>query len=224
MRFRVLTGGIAAALVVTSVALAETIDFETNGAAGGAPQGFTSGTTNPGKTQGDWKLQEVAGAPSGKLAVIQLSADPKPSSRFPVLVYDRIVARDADFSVRFKAVSGKDDQAAGLVWRYKDEKNYYIVRANALEDNVVLYIVKDGKRADLPVKGKGKTYGEKAPVSKTEWSSLGMQVRGDNFKVIFNGQLLFEVDDKTFPDAGKIGLWTKADSVMLFDDLVIDAK
>ncbi len=221
MKVRVFAGGIAAALVMASAAMAEKIDFEALGPVGTVPQGFTVGTTNKGKTAADWKLQEVAGAPSGKLAVIQLSND-KASARFPVMVYDKIVARDADFSVRFKAVAGKDDQAAGLVWRYKDHNNYYIVRANALEDNVVLYIVKDGKRNDLPLKGKGKTYGEKVPVSKTEWSTLGMQVRGDLFTVLFNGKPLFEVEDKTFADAGRIGLWTKSDSVMLFDDLVIE--
>ena len=74
-----------------------------------------------------------------------------------------VTAKDADISVKFKPVSGKDDQAAGIVWRYADKNNYYIVRANALEDNVVLYIVKNGSRVDLPLKGKGKTYGAKVP-------------------------------------------------------------
>ena len=215
-------GFVATAVALTAFAtssLAETIDFEV-GSVGAAPPGFTAGTTNKGKP-GEWKLQEVAGAPSGRLAVAQTSNDPK-ANRFPVLVYDKITAADADISVKFKAVSGKDDQAAGLVWRYKDENNYYIVRANALEDNVVLYIVKNGVRTDLPLKGKGKTYGAKAPVSKTGWSKLAVSVAGTSFKVSLNGVDLYEVEDKTFTAAGKIGLWTKADSVMLFDDLAID--
>ncbi|MFM9943521.1 MAG: family 16 glycoside hydrolase [Hyphomicrobiaceae bacterium] len=201
-------------------AAAQTITFEDLGPAGAAPKGFTAATTNKGKPA-EWKLQEVAGAPSGRLAVAQVSVD-KPSARFPLLVYDAVTAVDGDVTVKFKAVSGVEDQAAGIIWRYTDPNNYYIVRANALEDNVVLYIVKDGKRVDLPVKGKGKTYGAKAPVSKTDWGTLGIQVRGDTFTVILNGNTLYQVEDKTFKGPGKFGLWTKADSVMLFDDMTIE--
>lgn len=206
-------------IAATSVTRAETITFENSGAPGAVPKGFTQATTNRGQPA-DWKLQEVAGAPSGRHAVAQLSND-KASTRFPVLVYDAIQATDGEVSVRFKPVSGVDDQAAGLVWRYKDANNYYIVRANALEDNVVLYIVRDGRRVDLPLKGKGKTYGAKAPVSKTDWSTLAVKVAGNTFTVIFNGQTLYEVEDSTFKGPGKFGLWTKSDSVMLFDDLTI---
>lgn len=201
-------------------AAAETIDFETSGAANAVPKDFEVATTGKGKAA-DWKLQEVPGAPSGKLAVLQASNDPT-GNRFPLLVYEKVKARDADISVKFKAVSGREDQAAGLVWRYVDKNNYYIVRANALEDNVVLYIVKGGVRTDLPVKGKGRTYGAKSPVARDGWNTLAVSVKGDTFSVSFNGKPLYDVEDKTFQAAGKIGLWTKADSVMLFDDLVID--
>lgn len=200
-------------------AQSQVIDFEDAGPAGTAPKGFTVATTNKGKPA-VWVLQEVAGAPSGRLAVAQTSVD-KPAARFPLLVYDAVTAVDGDLSVKFKPVSGADDQAAGLIWRYTDPNNYYIVRANALEDNVVLYIVRDGKRTDLPLKDKGKTYGAKAPVSKTDWSTLAVKVRGDTFTVSLNGQILYEVVDTTFKGPGKFGLWTKADSVMLFDDFAI---
>lgn len=201
-------------------AAAQIIDFESSGAAGAVPKDFTVATTGRGQAA-VWALQEVPGAPSGKLAVAQKSNDAY-DNRFPVLVYDKVVAKDADISVKFKPVSGSNDRAAGLVWRYTDKNNYYIVRANALEDNVVLYIVKDGRRTDLPLKGKGKTYGAKVPpIAKDGWSTLAVSVKGDNFKVTFNGQDLYEVEDKTFSQPGKIGLWTKADSVMLFDDLAI---
>ncbi len=213
------------ALAVLALALfsipasAQVITFEDTGPAGAAPKGFTVATTNKGKPA-EWVLQEVAGAPSGRLVVAQISVD-KPAARFPLLVYDAVTAVDGDVTVKFKPVSGVDDQAAGIIWRYTDPNNYYIVRANALEDNVVLYIVKDGKRVDLPLKGKGKTYGAKAPVSKTDWGTLAVQVRGATFTVILNGQTLYEVEDQTFKGPGKFGLWTKADSVMLFDDLSI---
>ncbi len=220
MSLRVSALALIVATYFVGPTLAETIDFEMIGVPGEPPKGFTAATTGRGKSA-EWKLEAVTGAPSGKLAVIQRSDDPA-AARFPVLVYDGLTVRDADISVSFKAVSGKEDQAAGLVWRYIDKNNYYVVRANALEDNVVLYIVKDGKRVDLPLKGKGKTYGAKAPVIKGGWNVLGVMVKGSAFKVIFNGKELYEVEDQAIASAGKIGLWTKADSVMLFDDLSIE--
>lgn len=202
-------------------AIAETIDFETSGATGAAPKDFSIALTGQGQTP-TWQLQETTGAPSGRLAVAQTSKDPT-DNRFPLLVYDKVTAADLDISVKFKPVSGTTDQAAGLVWRYSDKNNYYIVRANALENNVVLYIVRNGQRIDLPVKGRGRTYGASVPaISKAAWSTLAVSVRGKTFAVSFNGRPLYEVEDATFTKAGKAGLWTKADSVMLFDDLTIE--
>jgi hypothetical protein len=116
------------------------------------------------------------------------------------------------------------DQAAGLVWRYQDEDNYYIVRANALEDNVVLYKVEKGKRTDLPLKGEGRTYGRKTEVPSGQWSTLRLVAQGSLFEVHFNGQKLFDVEDSTFTGPGKVGVWTKADSVTYFDDLTVGTK
>jgi hypothetical protein len=127
-------------------------------------------------------------------------------------------------SVRFKTISGRVDQAAGLVWRLKDANNYYIVRANALEGNVVLYKVQSGKRTDLPVKGEGRTYGKKASVPSGQWNELRVTATGNLFEVYLNNQKLYEVEDNTFPESGKVGLWTKADSVTHFDDLRVTAK
>jgi len=159
-------------------------------------------------------------APSGRQALSQSSTD-RTSGRFPLAVYEGFTGRDVDVSVRFKPVSGEVDQAAGLVWRYRDPGNYYIVRANALENNVVLYKVENGKRTDLPVKGAGRTYGVKQKVPGKSWSELRVTARGNLFTVSFDGKQIFQVEDSTFPDAGKVGLWTKADSVTEFDDLRI---
>ena len=93
--------------------------------------------------------------------------------RFPVAVLKNVTAADVDLSVRFRPISGRVDQAAGLVWRYQNQDNYYIVRANALEDNVVLYKVEGGRRTDLPVKGKGRTYGKKSDVPSGHRISFG---------------------------------------------------
>ena len=202
-------------------AIADTIDFETSGPAGAAPKDFSISLTGQGKHP-VWQLQEAFGAPSGRFVVVQTSKDPT-DNRFPLLVYDKVSAADLDISVKFKPISGASDQAAGIVWRYIDRDNYYIVRANALENNVVLYIVRNGERIDLPVKGRGRTYGATVPaISKAAWSTLAVSVRGKTFSVSFNGRPLYEVEDSTFNKAGKTGLWTKSDSVMLFDDLTIE--
>ena len=162
-------------------------------------------------------------ADRGGKVLAQTDAD-RTNDRFPMAVLNDVIARDLDLSVRFKPVSGKVDQAAGLVWRYQDENNYYIVRANALEGNVVLYKVEKGRRTDLPIKGEGRTYGKKAPVPSGEWSQLAVSAKGNTFQVQLNGKLLYEVDDATFTGAGKVGVWTKADSVTHFDDLTVTVQ
>jgi Domain of Unknown Function (DUF1080) len=208
------------AVFLTSGARAETIDFETLGKAGSQPSSFSAATTGKG-SPADWQLREVAGAPSGKTVVAQLSTKGA-NMRFPVLVYDPIQTSNVSLTVKFKAISGSEDQAAGLVVRFQDPNNYYVVRANALEDNVVFYIVKNGQRIDLPVKGKGRTYGATAPVTKKSWNTLGLTAQGNTFVISLNGKQLYEVEDKQIDKAGKVGLWTKADSVIEFDDFVIE--
>jgi hypothetical protein len=100
-------------------------------------------------------------------------------------------------------VSGQVDQAAGLVWRYRDQDNYSIVRATAREDNVVLYKVEDGRRTDLPVKGEGRTYGKPSKVPSGQWGTLRVVTRGPLFEVYHDGRKLYEVEDTTFTQAGK---------------------
>lgn len=196
---------------------ARTIDFESDNA-DAAPASFTA-AVNKGQP-GVWRVERVAGSPSGANAVVQTDAD-RTNSRFPVLVYDGIQATDVDVSVRFQPVSGRVDQAAGLVWRYRDPNNYYVVRANALEDNVVLYKMENGKRSDLPVKGVRGSYGVDADVPDQGWGVLRVTARGPLFEVYLGERKLFEVEDRTFAGPGKVGLWTKADSVTRFDDLRI---
>lgn len=211
-------------LLLTSVATAaqtpsrRVIDFESD-TPGQAPAGFTFGLTGSGKP-GAWSVRKDDALPERGNVLAQTDAD-STSYRFPIGVFNDVTAADVDISVRFRPVTGRVDQAAGLVWRYRDANNYYIVRANALEENVVLYKVENGKRTDLPLKGSGRTYGKKAPVPKNTWSQLGVTVRGSSFTVSINGQGLYEVEDTTFTNAGKVGVWTKADSVTYFDDLTI---
>jgi hypothetical protein len=194
------------------------VDFSDD-AVGQPPKGFEFGHTAKSGAPGKWIVQ----AEGTNKYLAQVDAD-RTRSRFPVAVLAGVTTADADLSVRFKAVSGTVDQAAGLVWRYQNEDNYYIVRANALEDNVVLYKVENGKRTDLPVKGEGRTYGKKAEVRGGQWSTLRVVASGPRFEVYFNGTKLYEVEDTTFTQAGKVGVWTKADSVTQFDDLTVVTK
>jgi hypothetical protein len=171
----------------------------------------------------EWLVKADPTAPSPPNVLAQTSADDT-SYRFPLAINDEGSFHDLEMSVRFKPVSGGGDQAAGLVWRLKDANNYYIERANALEANVVLYKVENGERADLPLKGEGRTYGKKVKVPSGQWSTLGVTAQGKQFTVHFNGEKLYQVEDETFKDAGKVGLWTKADSVTYFDDLRVIAR
>lgn len=190
--------------------------------AGDPPMGMTCALTGKGRP-GAWKLKADTTAPSAPNVLAQVDHD-STGYRFPLCVLDGPVCVDVDLSVRFKPVSGAADQAAGLVWRYQDKDNYYLVRANALEGNVVLYKMEKGKRTDLDPKGAGLfAYGKKARVPTAAWSTLRVVARGGVFEVWLNSEKLFEVEDSTFTAAGKVGVWTKADSVTEFDDLKVVA-
>ena len=215
MRTIVLTWVLALAVVT---AASRTVDFNQD-ATDQPPKGFEFGHTAGVGQPGKWIVQ----AEGSNKFLVQTDAD-STRSRFAVAVLSDVSAADVDLSVRFKPVSGRVDQAAGLVWRYQDENNYYIVRANALEDNVVLYKVQNGKRTDLPLKGAGRTYGKKSEVPAGQWSTLRVVANGPSFEVSLNGTKLYEVEDTTFRQAGKVGVWTKADSVTQFDDLTIVTK
>ena len=194
------------------------IDFEQD-TVGQPPKGFVFGHTGKVGMPGRWVVQQEGGAKY----LAQLDPD-RTGNRFPVAVLTDVSATDVDLSVRFRPVSGRVDQAAGLVWRYQNEDNYYIVRANALEDNVVLYKVQNGRRTDLPVKGEGRTYGKPAEVPAQQWSTLRVLATGSRFEVYFNGRKLYDVEDTTFTQAGRVGVWTKADSVTHFDDITVTTK
>jgi hypothetical protein len=188
-----------------------------NDATGKIAARFHGALTGSG-ANGEWVVKADLTAPSPPNVLAQMSADDT-GYRFPLAINDEGSFQDLEVSARFKPVSGGGDQAAGLFWRLKDANNYYIVRANALEDNVVLYKVENGERPDLPLEGQGRTYGKKVKVPSGQWGTLGVTAQGKQFTVYFNGEKLYEVEDETFKDAGKVGLWTKADSVTYFDDL-----
>jgi hypothetical protein len=202
-------------------ALAETIDFEAAEVAKLPAQWSAAMTSEGGAPR--WVIERDPGSPAGEKVLAQLSDD-RTSGRFPLAIYDAAEATNGEISVRFKPISGRVDQAAGLVWRYRDANNYYVVRANARENNIVLYKVENGRRTSLGTLGRPDDYGVKHTVPGQQWSTLGVAFRGPRFAVSFNGEKLFEVEDSTFAAAGKVGLWTKADSVTYFDGFEISAE
>src|SRR5262245_17031780 len=197
-------------------AMAEGASFEAD-AIGSAPAGWTATKTGQGEPK--WTVEADPTAPS-KSKVVKQSG----RAAYPLLFKNGTNLKDGFVEVKFKAISGSEDRAGGLVWRAKDANNYYVARANALEDNVVLYKTVDGKRSALDIVGRKGGYGVKVPVAANRWHTLRVEFTGNRFKVLFDGKELFEVEDKTFTEAGMIGIWTKADSVTVFDGFAWGGK
>jgi len=133
-----------------------------------------------------------------------------------LLIGDEGSFKDFNLSVKFKTVSGEIDRTAGLVFRVKDANNYYAVHVNALEDKYRLYHVVAGKRHPFA--------GANFAINSGEWHELRVECIGDKIICYFDGVKKIEATVETFRDAGKVGLWTKADSVTYFDDLRVAAK
>lgn len=178
---------------------------------GGVPSGFSFARTGGGRP-GKWTIRVDPSAPDGDRVLAQVDADDT-DYRFPIAVADAPVLKDVRAEVRCKQVSGRTDEACGLVFRYLDQDNYYVARANALEDNVRLYRVVRGDRQQLG--------GWNGKVAGQVWHRLGIEARGDHLRVSFDGQPVIEATDGTFRGAGKVGVWTKADSITYFDGLTV---
>jgi hypothetical protein len=181
---------------------------------GRLPANFHTGKTGGGAPE-KWVVTADSTAPSKPNVVTQTSSD-QTDYRFPLLISDEGSFQDLDLSVKFKAVSGNIDRAAGLVFRLKDPNNYYIVRANALENNYRLYHVVNGRRSQFA--------GANLKVTSGEWHQLRVEVAGNKIACYYDSNKKIEATDDTFKDAGKVGLWTKADSVTAFDDLKVTGK
>lgn len=202
--------------LTATTALAQTVNFD-DAKRGELPANWTG--TKTGKGDPKWTVEKDDTAPS-KPNVLKQSGE----ATYPVALKNDANLKDGFVEVKFKPVSGKEDQAGGVVWRAKDADNYYICRANALEDNVVLYKTENGKRKSLDIVGRKGGYGVETKVAPNQWHTLRVEFAGKRFKVLFNGKHQFDVEDMTFTEAGKVGLWTKADSVTLFDDFSYGAK
>jgi hypothetical protein len=185
-------------------------DFE-DAAVGQMPPGWTSAKTGEGPGS-VWKIVEDKTTDNGGKVLAQTSSE-APGSLFNICVADETKLADLDLTVSFKAIMGKKDQGGGPVWRYKDANNYYIARMNPLEDNFRVYKVVGGKRMELAsanVEGAART-----------WHTIRIVHKGNHIQCYFDHKLHLDVKDDTFKEAGKIGLWTKADAVTYFDNLIV---
>jgi hypothetical protein len=199
--------GIFAGLIATA-AFGTTENFD-SAKTGAPPAGWT--TTQTGGGSAKWSVEKDESAPS-KPHVLKQSGE----ATFPVCIKDDTKLKDGFVDVKFKPVAGKEDQAGGVIWRCKDKDNYYIARANALEDNVTIYHTIGGRRVAF------KSINTK--VTSGVWHTLRVDFAGKDFKVTFDGHKVIEASDDSFSDAGKVGVWTKADSITLFDDFSYGGK
>jgi hypothetical protein len=197
---------IAAAAAQTATTAIDLAGMET----GQPPAGFAFGRTGQGQA-GQWVVVDDPTAESGR-AIAQTSQD-RTDYRFPLAISGAITAANVDVTIRFKSVAGKIDQAGGIAVRLASPDNYYVARANALEDNVNFYRVVNGRRQEIT--------GANVKVATGRWHVLALKADGDRFTVSFDGKQLYVATDKTFAEAGKVALWTKADSVTHFDRIAI---
>jgi hypothetical protein len=183
-------------------AMAETVNFDSL-APGALPADWACGVTGSGASR--WTVEADTDAPSKPNIVRQSGV-----GDFPWCALKAVSTIDGYVEVKFKALSGRSDQAGGVMWRWKDGNNYYIARANALENNVSLYYTANGRRNTIKYVD--------APVAKNRWHTLRVDFAGTSIKVTLNGKTYIDVQDKRIAGAGAVGMWTKADSVTAFDD------
>lgn len=194
----------------------EVVTFD-SGPVGKVPPGWTVAMTHKG-LRPQWEIRKDPTARTQPYVLAQVSSDPT-DDRFPLAILDHLQLGDGDVSVRLKPVAGREAQSGGLVWRYRDENNYYLVRANAIDQDVVVYKVVNGERVALTPRGlPSRSPGVHHDISSNAWLILKVVAKGGHFSVFVNHRRILEVDDGTFTSPGKVGLWTKSDTIMYFDD------
>ena len=181
---------------------------------GRTPAGWTVAMTHPGPPP-QWQILKDRTAPTAPYVLAQTSSET--ADRFPLAIFDSVTVKDSDVSVRIKPVSGKEDRAGGVVWRYHDPQNYYLARINALRGNVAVFKVQNGVR--IPVMPAASH-----EIPANAWSTLKVSARGDRFQVYLDHRRILQGVDRTFGGAGKVGLWTEADSITYFDDFRVYPK
>ncbi|HWB87342.1 MAG TPA: hypothetical protein VG675_24580 [Bryobacteraceae bacterium] len=189
---------------------------------GQTPPGWTIAMTNRGEPP-VWQIMRDHTAATQPYVFAQLSKDTS-AGRYPLAILDNPKMHDGDLSVRLKPVSGRDDRDGGLVWRYRDPNNYYLVRADALAGNVAVYKVENGRFLSIQPNGIHGRHFVKHTIPTNGWSILKVSVRGNRFQVYVNHRRILRAQDDTFTGAGRVGLWTAGDSVTYFDDFRVNPK
>ncbi len=179
---------------------------------GKVPSGWSAGHTGK-DGGGKWAVIADATAPS-KSGHVLAQVGESPGPVFNLCVADGAKLQDLEVSVQFKSIKGKRDQGGGIVWRYIDADNYYIARFNPLENNYRLYKIVAGKRIQLAT-------AEELVVADGQWHTLTIRMVGDAIVCQLNGKKILEAKDNALPNAGKVGLWTKADAQTAFDQFFI---
>jgi len=195
-------GGATLFALWVEAAMGETINFDRNGT-GVLPSGWKAGVSGHGSPQ--WAVERDETAPSPPNVLKQSG-----SGTFPWCVKTDTSIENGSVEVKFKPISGHEDAAGGVVWRWKDGDNYYVARANALENNVSLYHTTNGRRNTIKYVD--------APVGKNQWHTLKVHFAGNAIRVVFDGKLYIEEEDNHITGSGAVGVWTKADSITAFDD------
>ena len=185
-----------------AAASAQTVRFD-NERIGAAPQGWRCGVTGSGQAR--WQIDADPSAPSAPHVLVQSAA-----ADFAWCVLGDSAIADGFVEVKLRPMRGREDQAGGVVWRWKDGKTYYVARANALENNVALYRTEGGTRKTLKYVD--------APVAAGAWHTLRVEFKGARVLVRLNGQTVIAFEDAAITGPGAVGVWTKADSVTAFDD------
>ena len=170
----------------------------------------TQGMTGVGRPP-SWQPVADPDAPDG-WALAETAGDPA-DLRFPLCISGQTVTRDFDATLRFKPISGTRAQVAGLMFRAQSASDYYVVRANALDNSVRLYRMEKGKRSQLASK--------EAPIEAGKWHSLRVIAANERFDVALDGKTLFDVSDRSLPQAGPLGVWSQADSVTRYGSLLV---
>jgi hypothetical protein len=203
-----LTATVAAIAQAGSVARAETVRFDES-PVGQPPAGWLVALTGRGESK--WTVEAEGSAPSPPLVLKQSGI-----GTFPICLKDGTDIADGFVEVSFRPVSGREDQAGGVIWRARDSDNYYIARANVLEDNVTIYHMIGGRRVAFE--------NTNARVTPGTWHKLRVDFSGSRFVVSFDGKTVIDANDTSLTGGGKVGLWTKADSVTLFDDFTFGPR
>jgi len=198
---------VALTSLTSTVVLAQAVNFDSD-PAGAAPAGWSCGVTGRGAPR--WEVAADPSAPSKPNVLMQSG-----SGTFPWCVKGGTALTDGYVEVKFKPISGQEDQAGGVVWRWKDGDNYYVARANALENNVSLYYTEHGSRKTLKYVD--------APVARGTWHTLKVEFVATRIAVSLDGKRYIELDDSHIGGSGAVGVWTKADSVTAFDDFAYGA-